>query len=95
MDVDADLGQFDYIIAHGVYSWVPPAVQDKILAICKQNLAANGVAYVSYNTYPGWHMINIVRGLMLYHTRDVADPDDAGYPGAGRARPDRRCRAAR
>ena len=75
MDIDADLGQFDYIIAHGVYSWVPPAVQDKILAICQQNLASDGVAYVSYNTYPGWHMINIVRGLMLYRTRDVADPD--------------------
>ncbi len=75
MDVDADLGQFDYIIAHGVYSWVPPAVRDKLLTICRQNLAANGVAYVSYNTYPGWHMIQIVRGLMLYHTRDVADPE--------------------
>jgi len=75
MDIGADLGQFDYIIAHGVYSWVPPAVQDKILAICQQNLASDGVAYVSYNTYPGWHMINIVRGLMLYRTRDVADPD--------------------
>ena len=75
MDVGDDLGQFDYIIAHGVYSWVPPAVQDKLLAICRQNLAANGVAYVSYNTYPGWHMIQIVRGLMLYHTRDVADPE--------------------
>ena len=75
MDIGADLGQFDYIIAHGIYSWVPPAVQDKALAICRQNLAANGVAYVSYNTYPGWHMINTVRGLMLYHTRDVADPE--------------------
>jgi methyltransferase-like protein/SAM-dependent methyltransferase len=76
LEVDADLGQFDYIIAHGVYSWVTPAVQDKILDICKQNLAPNGVAYVSYNTYPGWHMINIVRGIMLYHTRNVADPQE-------------------
>jgi len=24
MEIGADLGQFDYIIAHGVYSWVPP-----------------------------------------------------------------------
>jgi methyltransferase-like protein/SAM-dependent methyltransferase len=74
LDVDASVGQFDYIIAHGVYSWVPRTVQAKILDICKQNLAPNGVAYVSYNTYPGWHMINIVRGLMLYHTRGVIDP---------------------
>jgi methyltransferase-like protein/protein-L-isoaspartate O-methyltransferase len=75
LEAGADLGKFDYIIAHGVYSWVPPAVQNKVLSICQQNLAANGVAYVSYNTYPGWHMINIVRDLMLYHTREVADPE--------------------
>ncbi len=74
MDVDADLGQFDYIIAHGVFSWVPQAVQDKILEINQQNLAPNGVAYVSYNVYPGWHLIDMVRGMMKYHTREIADP---------------------
>ncbi len=74
MDVTADLGAFDYIVAHGVYSWVPAAVQDKILDICRENLAPNGVAYVSYNTYPGWHMVRIVRDMLLYHTRHVADP---------------------
>jgi methyltransferase-like protein/SAM-dependent methyltransferase len=74
LDVNADLGQFDYIIAHGVYSWVPPAVQDKILAICKQNLVPNGVAYVSYNTYPGWHLLGTIRDMMLYHIRHVAEP---------------------
>ncbi len=82
MDVSASLGRFDYIIAHGVYSWVPPAVQQKVLAICKQNLASHGVGYVSYNTFPGWHMIRIVRDAMLYHTRNVSDPEER----AGRAR---------
>ena len=47
-------GIFDYIICHGVFSWVPPPVQDKILELCTRNLAPQGVAYVSYNTYPGW-----------------------------------------
>jgi SAM-dependent methyltransferase len=74
MDVDADLGDFDYIIAHGVYSWVPPQVQDKLLSICSHNLVPNGVAYVSYNTYPGWHMLIALREMMLYHTRGVPDP---------------------
>ena len=73
LDVNTDHGQFDYIIAHGVFSWVPRAVQDKILEISKQNLAPKGVAYVSYNVYPGWNMIGMVRGMMLYHTRDVTD----------------------
>jgi len=74
LDVGPDLGQFDYIIAHGIYSWVPPAVQDKVLDICKQNLSPNGVAYVSYNTYPGWHMLGMVREMMLYHTRHLTEP---------------------
>lgn len=74
LDVTGDLGQFDYIIAHGIYSWVPPAVQEKLLAICRQNLAANGVAYVSYNTYPGWNMLGTLRDMLLYHTRHTADP---------------------
>jgi len=76
VDVDAGLGQFDYVIAHGVYSWVTDGVRDKILAICRTNLALNGVAYVSYNTYPGWHMLNIARDMMLYHTREVAEPQE-------------------
>lgn len=75
MDVSPDLGEFDYIIAHGVYSWVPPAVQDKILAVCKTNLTPNGVAYVSYNTYPGHHLQTIARDLMRYHLHQVAASD--------------------
>src|SRR6516165_7913322 len=56
LDVDSDFGRFDYIICHGVYSWVPAAVQEKILEICAQNLAPSGIAYISYNCYPGWHL---------------------------------------
>jgi SAM-dependent methyltransferase len=74
MDVDAAFGQFDYIITHGIYSWVPPTVQDKILAICAANLVRDGVAYVSYNTYPGWHQRGMIREMMAYHTRHFDDP---------------------
>jgi methyltransferase-like protein/2-polyprenyl-3-methyl-5-hydroxy-6-metoxy-1,4-benzoquinol methylase len=74
LDVGPDFGHFDYIIAHGVYSWVPAPVQDKILELCQQHLAPNGVAYISYNTYPGWHMLGTIRDIMLYHTRQVSDP---------------------
>src|SRR6267142_1438469 len=63
LDVGADEGIFDYIVCHGVYSWVPPEVQNRILTICNRNLAPNGVAYVSYNTYPGWHVRGMVRDL--------------------------------
>jgi len=74
LDVNGAMGQFDYIVAHGIFSWVPYEVQEKLLDVCRENLATNGVAFVSYNTFPGWHMIGIIRGLMRYHTRDDADP---------------------
>lgn len=73
-DLDESWGKFDYIICHGVFSWVPPAIQDKILWVCRHLLAPEGVAYVSYNTYPGWHMKNVVRDLMRYHAARFDDP---------------------
>lgn len=63
----SDLGEFDYIIAHGLYSWVPHPVQERILAICGRQLAADGVAYVSYNTLPGWHARALLRDMLLAH----------------------------
>jgi methyltransferase-like protein/trans-aconitate methyltransferase len=69
LGIDESYGKFDYIIAHGVYSWVPEAVQNKILAIARDHLTPNGVAYISYNTLPGWHMRGMVRDMMMYHTR--------------------------
>jgi SAM-dependent methyltransferase len=65
---------FDYIICHGVYSWVPPAARDAILRISAENLAPTGIAYVSYNVFPGWQMRNIVRDIMLYHAGESGPP---------------------
>lgn len=76
LDIDRDFGEFDFILAHGVYSWVPPAVQDKILQICGTNLSPKGIAYISYNTLPGWRSIQVVRDLMLWHVRDIRDPQE-------------------
>jgi SAM-dependent methyltransferase len=73
LDVDTTWGQFDYVICPGVYSWTPREVQDKIMAICQANLAPNGVAYVSYNVYPGWHLRTTIRDMMRYHVSRNAD----------------------
>lgn len=73
LDVDDGWGKFDYIISHGVFSWIPAEVQDKLLQVSADNLAPNGVAFVSYNTYPGWHLAAIVRGLMRYHAAQFDD----------------------
>ncbi len=67
-------GTFDYIICHGVYSWVPDAVREAILRICATRLADNGVAIVSYNVMPGWHLKRIARDAMLAHAAHIPDP---------------------
>lgn len=74
MDIGPDDGQFDYIVCHGVFSWVPPEVRDKILAISSENLAPNGVAYISYNTNPGWFLRGMVRQMMCFHARQFEQP---------------------
>jgi methyltransferase-like protein len=65
----SQLGEFDFIIAHGVYSWVPQPIRERILAICSEMLKPEGVAYVSYNAYPGNHFRDLVRGMMRFHTK--------------------------
>lgn len=62
--------KFDYIIAHGVFSWVPDFVKDAILRVVRENLSQNGVAFISYNTYPGWKVKDVVRDLMLLAAKD-------------------------
>jgi methyltransferase-like protein/SAM-dependent methyltransferase len=64
-------GQFDYIVCHGVYSWVSPDVQQAILRICRENLSADGIAYIGYKTYPGWKSREIVRDAMLLRAHDL------------------------
>jgi methyltransferase-like protein/cyclopropane fatty-acyl-phospholipid synthase-like methyltransferase len=76
LDVHDALGSFDYILCHGVFSWVAPEVQDKILKICRTHLAPNGVAYISYNTYPGWHLREVVRDMVVFHTRRFSDAEE-------------------
>ena len=66
LDVNEDFGKFDYIIVHGVFSWVPENVKDKIIKICNENLNEEGIAYISYNTYPGWKEPDKIREMMIY-----------------------------
>lgn len=76
LDVDESWGQFDYIICHGIFSWVPQNVRTRILEICNKNLAPNGVALVSYNVYPGWQFRSTIRDMMLYHIADRKEPQE-------------------
>ncbi len=76
-----DLGLFDYILACGVFSWVPTRVQERMLELCGRLLTPQGVAYINYNTYPGWFLRAPARGMLLYHTRGIADPKERAAEG--------------
>jgi len=76
MDLTAQFGEFDYIIVHGLYSWVPPHVREQILNICKSHLAPNGIAFISYNAFPGCHLRNMLREMMLFHVRGFESAEE-------------------
>lgn len=71
-----EFGQFDYIISHGVFSWVPPEVREAMMRIVRDNLSPNGIAYISYNTYPGWKAGDIVRDAMLLHSHSASNEQE-------------------
>lgn len=68
-EVDETWGKFDYILCHGVFSWVDDTVREAILRVCRENLSPNGLAYISYNTFPGWFQRLPVRELMMFHAQ--------------------------
>src|SRR5262249_25037527 len=76
VEIARGFGEFDYILCQGVYSWCPPAVQEKILSVCAENLAKNGVAYISYNTYPAWHRWLAMREMMMYQIAHLHSPSE-------------------
>lgn len=76
-DLPSDFGVFDYIIAHGVYSWVAPEIRSALLRVCAQHLAPNGIAYISYNVYPGWYLKRAAREIAQFHTQ--GDTPESAY----------------
>ncbi|MEI9894034.1 MAG: class I SAM-dependent methyltransferase [Chthoniobacter sp.] len=71
---EPEAGAFDYVIAHGVYSWVPAEVRERLLALCARALAPAGVAYVSYNVYPAWGMLGGLRAMLRAEMAGAEDP---------------------
>ena len=89
---------FDFMVLHGVYSWVSPANQRAIVELLRRHLKPGGAAYVSYNAMPGWAAGLAMQRLFL----ELADPrlgrsdklieqaiafaDELGRAGAGALR---------
>lgn len=75
-DLKANKGKFDYIICHGVYSWVPDNVRERILELCDACLSEHGLAVISYNTLPGWNAVKSLRDMMLFHVKRFDRPEE-------------------
>jgi SAM-dependent methyltransferase len=65
----------EYVIAHGVFSWVPAAVRERLLALTSAVLSQNGVAYVSYNALPGGHPRQALREMLAFHVGEIEQPE--------------------
>lgn len=73
-DVDPSFGTFDYIVCHGVYSWVDARTREAILRACGERLSPKGIALVSYNALPGWRQVEALREMMQFHVSGLTDP---------------------
>ena len=71
---EAPPASFDYVVAHGVYSWVPDPVREQLLKLCGRVLSASGVAFVSYNALPGYRSRQSLRELLALELAGVGEP---------------------
>jgi protein-L-isoaspartate O-methyltransferase len=67
-------GTFDYIVAHGVYSWVPASVRDALFALASTRLSPNGVMFVSFNVLPGCRVRQVAWEILHAHVDHLEDP---------------------
>jgi SAM-dependent methyltransferase len=78
---DAALPQFDFIVAHGVYSWIGRDAQLQIIDFLRRRLAPGGLAYLGYNALAGWATIMPLRPIMHLLAEANPGPRDAAVPG--------------
>ncbi|MDO8073452.1 class I SAM-dependent methyltransferase [Janthinobacterium sp. SUN176] len=72
-----DLPDFDFICLHGIWSWISAENRVLIVDFLQRKLKVGGVAYLSYNTQPGWAAMMPMRDLLTEHSRVM------GAPGQG------------
>ena len=73
-DLPSGLGTFDYIVAHGFYSWVPADVREVLLDTLRRCLSPDGIAFVSHNTMPGCALRGIAWSLLRPHVAGIGNP---------------------
>jgi SAM-dependent methyltransferase len=69
---EAALPAFDFMVSHGVLSWISPENRRLMLEVIRQRLRPGGVTYISYNVTTGWAGMVPLRRLMCL--LDEANP---------------------
>jgi SAM-dependent methyltransferase len=80
---DGRLGEFDYVIVHGLYAWAAEPLREAVLEACRAHLAPDGLAYLSYNAHPGGHVRRMLREMAEWHARGVDDPREQAERARG------------
>jgi SAM-dependent methyltransferase len=81
------LPQFDYIVAHGVYTWIGPEAQRAVREFIDRRLKPGGLVYLGYNAMPGWARDLPFQGLLREFGRTFrGDTFERFTAAAGRAR---------
>lgn len=86
LEADFGVGCFDYVIAHGVYSWIPPPVREAMMALIERSLAPHGVAFVSYNALPGCRVRQMLRDMLLFRLAGVTGVEARAEAALGELR---------
>lgn len=76
------LPECDFIVLHGIFTWVSDENRQHIINICKRQLKSGGIVYNSYNTKPGWVMGEPIQKLVyesskLYSGNSIARMNQA------------------
>ncbi len=61
---EAALPSFDFMVSHGVLSWISPENRRLMLDVIRQRLRPGGLTYLSYNVTTGWAGMVPLRRLM-------------------------------
>ena len=80
---DGRLGEFDYVIVHGLYAWAEEPLREAVLAACRAHLAPDGIVYVSYTANPGGHLRRMLREMAQWHARGLVDPRERAERARG------------
>lgn len=72
--LNTETPQFDFIVLHGIYTWVDRKNQEIITEFLRRKLKFGGVVYISYNTLPGWAAASPLQRLMFEYAEQSQEP---------------------